>query len=153
MRRHQGFTIVELVAVIVITGLITAIAAPRFIGSDAFDARGAYGTVISALRYAQKTAIAQRTRVFVNVDIGARTICLGYSNSCSPAVIDPATQAAFIKTLPNGVALSASSTSIAFDGLGRPIPNTEVTFQIQNSVTSTESTRTITIEAETGYVR
>lgn len=153
MTKHQGFTIVELVAVIVITGLITAIAAPRFIGRDAFDARGAYGTLLSALRYAQKTAIAQRTNVFVNLDISTRTVCLGYNNSCSPAVIDPATQAPYIKTLPNSIALSASAINFAFDGLGRPVPNSQVSFQIQNAIVATDPTRTITVEAETGYVR
>ncbi|MDO9150391.1 MAG: prepilin-type N-terminal cleavage/methylation domain-containing protein [Methylotenera sp.] len=153
MHRHNGFTVVELVAVIVIVGIIAAVAAPRFIGRDAFDARGAYGTLISALRYAQKTAIAQRTNVFVNINLSARTICLGYTNTCIPAVIDPATLAPYAKTLPNGVSLASTSPIIAFDGLGRPIPNAQATFQIQNAVVPTESIRTITVEAETGYVR
>lgn len=153
MNKASGFTVVELVAVIVITGIIAAISAPRFIGRDAFDARGAYGTLISSLRYAQKTAIAQRTNVFVNVNLGARTICLGYTNTCNPAVIDPATQAPYAKTLPNSVSLASTTPNIAFDGLGRPIPNTQATFQIQNTVVPTEPTRTITVEAETGYVR
>jgi len=153
MQRPHGFTIVELVAVIVITGIIAAIAAPRFIGRDAFDARGAYGTLTSALRYAQKTAIAQRTNVFVNVNLGTRTICLGYTNNCNVAVLDPATKAAYIKILPNNIALNTPTPTIGFDALGRPIPNATATFQIQNTVVPAEPARTITVEAETGYVR
>lgn len=152
MRQLKGFTVVELVAVIVITGLIAAIAAPRFIGRDAFDARGAYGTLMSALRYAQKTAIAQRTTVFANVNIATRTICLGYTNNCSAPVLDPATRAAYVKVLPNNVTVAASTAVIGFDGLGSPLPNATATFQIQNAVTL-EPARTITVEAETGYVR
>jgi len=152
MRQLRGFTVVELVAVIVITGLIAAIAAPRFIGRDAFDARGAHGTLMSALRYAQKTAIAQRTNVFTNVNVATRTICLGYNNDCSNPVLDPATRAAYVKVLPSNVTVTASTAAISFNGLGAPSPNAVATFQIQNAVTL-EPARTITVEAETGYVR
>jgi MSHA pilin protein MshC len=153
MQRESGFTIVELVAVIVITGIIAAIAAPRFIGVDAFDARGSHGTLISALRYAQKTAIAQRRNVFVNINTTTRVVCLGYTNDCNSPVIDPATQAAYSKTLSINVSVGASITPIGFDGLGKPIPNAIATFTIQNAVVLAEPMRTITVEAETGYVR
>lgn len=152
MLRQNGFTLVELVVVIVIAGIIALVAAPRFIGRDAFAARGAYGTLLSALRYAQKTAIAQRTTVYANIDTTALTVCLGYTSNCSTPVIDPASQAAYLKTL-SGVTLTASVTPLAFDGLGRPVPNAVATFTIQNAVVPSESTRTITVEAETGYVR
>ena len=152
-RKNLGFTIVELVAVLVITGIIAAIAAPRFIGVDAFDARGSHSTLVSALRYAQKTAIAQRRSVFVNINTTTRVVCLGYTNNCSSAVLDPATQAAYSKTLSNNVTISSTTSPIGFDGLGRPIPNASATFTIQNAVVPSESTRIITIEAETGYVR
>ncbi|MDP1658711.1 MAG: GspH/FimT family pseudopilin [Methylotenera sp.] len=153
MQRQYGFTIVELVAVMVITGIIAAIAAPRFIGVDAFDARGSHGTLVSALRYAQKTAIAQRRNVFVNVNTATRVVCLGYTNNCSSAVIDPSTQAAYSKTLSNNVTIGTSTSPIGFDGLGRPIPNATAIFTIQNAVVPSEPTRTITVEADTGYVR
>jgi len=153
MQRESGFTIVELVAVMVITGIIAAIAAPRFIGVDAFDARGSHGTLVSALRYAQKTAIAQRRNVFVNLNTATRVVCLGYTNDCSSAVIDPSTQAAYSKALSNNVTITASTTPIGFDGLGRPVPNATATVTIQNAVVPAESTRIITVEAETGYVR
>ncbi len=152
-RQESGFTIVELVAVMVITGIIAAIAAPRFIGVDAFDARGSYGTLTSALRYAQKTAIAQRRNVYVNVNTSTRVVCLGYTSNCSSTVIDPATQAAYSKTLSSNVSIAASTTPIGFDGLGRPVPNASATFTINNTVVPSESTRTITVEADTGYVR
>ncbi len=151
--REYGFTIVELIAVLVIAGIVAAISAPRFVGVDAFDARGSYGTLASALRYAQKTAVAQRRIVYANVNTASRTVCLGYTSSCSSAVIDPATQAAYSKTLSNNVTITASTTPIGFDGLGRPVPNATATFTIQNAVVPSESTRTITVEAETGYVR
>jgi MSHA pilin protein MshC len=153
MRRESGFTIVELVAVMVIVGIVAAISAPRFVGIDAFDARGSYGTLTAALRYAQKTAIAQRRTVYANINTSTRTLCLGYTSNCSSAVIDPAIQAAYAKTLSSNVTITASASSIGFDGLGRPVPNTAVTYTIQNAVVPSESTRTITVEQDTGYVR
>ena len=152
MQRESGFTLVELVAVMVITGIIASIAAPRFIGVDAFDARGSYGTLVSALRYAQKTAIAQRRYVYANVNAASHVVCIGYTSNCSSAVIDPATQAAYSKTLSNNVTITASATPIGFDGLGRPVPNATANFTVQNAVVISEPTRTITVEAETGYV-
>ncbi len=151
--REYGFTIVELIAVLVIAGIVAAISAPRFVGADAFEARGSYGTLVSALRYAQKTAVAQRRIVYANINTASRTVCLGYTSNCSSAVIDPATQAAYSKTLSNNVTITASTTPIGFDGLGRPVPNATATFTIQNAIVPSESTRTITVEAETGYVR
>ncbi|MEQ1600629.1 MAG: GspH/FimT family pseudopilin [Methylophilaceae bacterium] len=145
----RGFTIVELVAVMVITGILAAVAAPRFIGADAFEARGSYGTLLATLRYAQKTAIAQRKPVYAKLDTAAHVVCLGYTSNCSSPLIDPATQAAYTKTLSNNLTLTASSATLGFDGLGRPLPNAQATFTLQNAA---ESTRTITVEAETGYV-
>lgn len=153
MRRESGFTIVELVAVMVIVGIVAAISAPRFVGVDAFDARGSYGTLTAALRYAQKTAIAQRRTVYANLNTSTRVVCLGYTSNCSSTVLDPATQTAYTKALSSNVSITGSATTIGFDGLGRPVPNTAATFTIQNAVVPTESTRTITIEQDTGYVR
>ena len=161
MQRAKGFTLVELVAVMIVAGIIAAIAAPRFIGVGAFDARGSYSTLISALRYAQKTAIAQRTTVCADVNTSTKVVLLTYrSNSmadCSTAstgsVIDPASQDIYAKTLSNNVIITASTNPIGFDGLGSPKPNAVATFTVKSAVDSTAIIRTITIEAETGYVR
>lgn len=151
--KQFGFTLVELVAVIVIIGLLAAVAGPKFIGADAFNVRGAHGTLLAALRYAQKTAIAQRRVVYVNLNTATRVLCLGYTTNCSSAVIDPATQSAYSKTLASAATLTISSNPIGFDGLGRPVPNASATITVQNNVATGETARTISIEAETGYVR
>ena len=61
-RREAGYSLVELVLVIVILATIGMLAGPRFFNNDAFDERGYYDELASALRYAQKVAVASGCR-------------------------------------------------------------------------------------------
>lgn len=144
---------VELIAVITVAGILAAVAGPKFIGNDVFQTRGAQATLMSALRYAQKTAVAQRRVVYVVINTSARSVCLGYTNTCSQAVLDPSTQAAYSKILPSAVAVTTSNSALGFDGLGQPVPNVSATMTVQNTIDTSESPRVITVEADTGYVR
>src|SRR5665647_363876 len=63
---QRGFTLIELIMVMVMLGVLAVFAAPRIFNSDDFYARGFHDETLALLRYAQKTAIAQRRTVCVS---------------------------------------------------------------------------------------
>ena len=60
---QQGFTIIELVMILVMLGVVSATALPRFFDFASFQQRGFFDDTLNALRYAQKLAVASGCNV------------------------------------------------------------------------------------------
>ncbi|MBB5198401.1 pilus assembly FimT family protein [Glaciimonas immobilis] len=151
----NGFTLVELVMVIIITGILSVVVVPRFIGLETFQARGFYDQTLSMLRYAQKNAIAQHANVFVNVNAPAATLCLTYisdsncaSNDVNQVVLNPANSQKFSIVAPRHITIGSTTSTFSFSALGRPSPDAAVNL----SIIGDGITRVIIVERETGYV-
>jgi MSHA pilin protein MshC len=151
---QRGFTLVELVVTIIILGIISAVVMPRFASLGTFDAAGYSDQVQALLRYANKTALAQRTMVLA--DYATPKLCVT-SGTCSVASCTGADL-----PLPGGAWKAPVSTTtviggtqFCFDSMGRPytagtVPMAAtVTLQVQDSGATI---RSIHVEAETGYV-
>ena len=143
-----GFTMVELVTVMVIVGILVAFAAPRFFNRNVFESRGFYDQAVSTLRYAQKAAIAQNRFVCVAFTANSIKLTTNTTATCpGTGLASPTGDATYTVNAPtNGnVTLSGYSTPFYFDALGRPSASGVI-------AVSGFTAAPITIEAETGYV-
>lgn len=169
---QSGFTIVELVTVIVLTGILAAVAIPRFFNTGGFDGRSSRDLVKGLMRYGQKIAIAQGRNVFVRVNGAGVALC--YDAACN-ARVPPAsgsntgTRATLAacsnatnwacEGLPNGVVMAPSVITFSFDATGAPfaaadgLNATVSTFvPLAISITGGGTLYPITVAAVTGYV-
>ena len=162
--QSKGFTLVELIVTMVVVGIISAVAIPRFADQQGFQSRAFYEQVQGAIAFAQKAAVAQRKSVYVTTT--ATTLQACYVAACGGAgyaVIDPTTKTALSLAAQDqrGVAFSAvtisPATTFVFDSLGRPrsaanVLLTATTTISVNSTATGDINRSIIIEPETGYV-
>lgn len=162
-RPAQGFTLIELIMVIVIMGVLAVFAAPRIFNSDDFYARGFHDETLGLLRFAQKAAIAQRRTVCVTVTAAApaRTtlsIDSASTGACNTALVSP-NKTCIVPGIGSTACIEAragisysttpvSLTSVTFNGLGQP--DARAAFQVNTLAGAAGNS--IIVEAETGYV-
>lgn len=141
---QRGFTLIELIMVIVIMGVLAAFAAPRIFNTDDFTQRGFHDETMSLLRYAQKTAIAQRRTVCVALI--ATGVTLTMDTGATP---DGVCDAALAPPNPprggTGLAATPAPSPLMFTGLGNTNQAVALVITISNA-------NPITVEADTGYV-
>jgi len=151
--KPSGFTLVELVLVIVLLSIISAVALPRFFGRNDFDQRVFFDGTLNAIRYAQKIAVA--TGCQTQVAIVDNSFALLREDNCdgstatfnnSLTVVDPSTGNTDYIGSQSGVTLTAAQANMSFDSLGRISP---ISSSTDNTITV--GSRQITINAQTGF--
>ncbi len=177
LRRHTrptrpgGFTLVELITILVVVGIMAGVAAPRFFQRQGFDAASYTDQLRAMLRYGQKISIAQSRNVFVRLNGSSVALC--YDAACTARVTAPGgansgTGATLSKCggvgswacegVPNGLAVSAAATFF-FDPTGQPFAGNDppqalnATFvALALAVTGDGGTHNVTVTPVTGYV-
>jgi MSHA pilin protein MshC len=144
----RGFTMVELILVIVVAGILAAVAVPRMVGRSGFDTRGFADQLAATVRFAQKLAVAQRRDVYVQLTASDATLCYSATAPCSAAsrAPGPGGEKPYTISAPGGVAISPV-TALGFDAEGRPNIAAQLDIQVNGS-----GTHRVLVEQETGYV-
>jgi len=151
---NLGFTLVELILVIVLLGILSAVAAPRFFQRSSFDARVLFDDTLNALRYTQKIAVATGCQTqFVVTD---NSYSLLKEQNCGDGdftadsdepnknkIANPVSGAAAYQGEQANISLSASRQNTTFTALGHTVESTDNVITIGH--------RTITIIAATGF--
>ena len=167
----RGFTLVELVLVMTIAGVLAAVAVPRMVDRSAFQTHGAAAEVRTALRYAQKLALAKNLDVCVTTTaIPTPRLTLAFSLTpsgvCDQPVVrpdggqNPDGSLDYVVISPANITFTSSPAVFRFDGQGRPSPNGAVIPGVAVTppgvvVASLEvgGTVSVTVRRETGYVQ
>jgi MSHA pilin protein MshC len=150
-QRQNGYTIVEVVLVIVILAILGSVAGPRFFDQATFDERAYYDELVASLRYAQKVAVASGCRV--RVDITGTSYSLtqqspqaGHcdaTDSSFPVPVLLSTGEVMSGSAPTGIS-ATPATTLVYDALGR----TNLALNQNLNVGG----RVLTIQAESGLV-
>ena len=149
----RGFTQIELVVVIMLVGILALVAGPRFVGRDAFDARGYADGFVGALQYARQQAVAMRRTVCFTAQANGYALTRGQApgDACTVAVASPDGSGDYAANTPGAVSIAGHGATalpytVTFSPLGRP--NAAASFRVSGDVD-----RCIAVEAQTGHIR
>ncbi|EHK8986375.1 prepilin-type N-terminal cleavage/methylation domain-containing protein [Vibrio vulnificus] len=137
MKRAQaGFTLVELIVVILLISIVSAYAASRYIGTGSFSAYAAQEQAISIIRQLQVYRMQSNTTNSANpnFELTASGGCLGSSAGCSAAATPQAAESRSDVMRLDGVSVSSTISPIRFDLRGNPL---QTNGSALNSVTIT----------------
>jgi len=169
LRRPRGFTLIEILVVVVILGIISAIIVPQINSRDDLKASSAARALTADLIYAQNLAITRQQMIYVKFDAAAETYKVVDSVSPENVLTHPVLLAPFqvslgtnattsqLRTVQIGTASFDGQPIIGFDEMGVPYavtPAGVASAMTAGSVgiTCGTMTMTVTVEPYTGSI-
>jgi len=146
--RNAGFTLIELVMVIVVLGILAVFASPSMFNSQDYYARGFHDETLALLRYGQKAAIAQRRTVCVAFALDSASLTIASAEppsiDCNTSLAGPNGTTPYKVTAKPNVNYASVPNGFNFNALGQASGAASV--QVDGY------SQTISVEANTGYV-
>ncbi|MDR2092490.1 MAG: type II secretion system GspH family protein [Azoarcus sp.] len=150
-RACVGVTLIELVVVIILTGILATIVVPKMTDSSAFDRAVFRDSLMATLRYAQKTAVSHRRMVCANVEAQRVSLSIAVAHgatACSAALPGPDGKAEIVA---KEASVSPAAT-LFFQPNGDITTDTAGTVYWNDVLTVTDASP-IQIVGATGYVQ
>jgi len=154
--KAEGFTIIELISVLVILGIITASAIPLMSSKSAYDERFFYDDLLQALRFSQRLSVASGCSVQITLSGTSFSLlqdsaCNSSSPSFNKTVYLPGSGDVYQNNdLPSGTTYTSSLSPIIFNSLGQAVNSSGNVF---SQATIVVGARTILVYGETGFSR
>jgi MSHA pilin protein MshC len=145
---QHGFTLVELVIVMLLMALLAGLGASRFASTDVFAAQSVADRLASGLRTAQATAIAQRRDIHVQLVSSPLSMNVCLDAACAQPLTPVGTSDTW---LPPGDGLSLdSNASFSFSPGGGTSLSASLDLRVMGGSATTAPT--VRIEASSGLV-
>lgn len=149
--RDAGFTMIELVVVLVLLGIMAGIALPRMVGMSDFRVLAFRDSVVGGLRFAQKTATSHRRVVCATFTASTMTLAMSAGGSCNVALAMPGGSATVTSPDATNAAFSPVPAGLFFQPDGRITSDAAGTTAA--SATVSIGGQSLSFEGTTGYVK
>lgn len=147
MMAERGFTLVELITILMILGILAAVAIPKMSSTDDFVALEFRDQVLSSMRYAQKVAVSHRRLVCVSFAAASATFTIAKGKNtaiCDENLRIPGAQGHIVSSRnPSAAYFSTVPTAFSFQPDGSALDRSIVVV----------GQAPITVFGATGYVR
>lgn len=153
--RQAGFTLVELIAILIVVGVLAVVAMPKLDAGSSLRNDAARDEVLAALRLAGQTAQSHRRLVCAEVTSSAVTLRIASARgatACDTAYAGPDGQAAFTANAGGATLSLAPAGTLYFQPDGRVTSDGAGATSSSRTLTVSNAS-SITIAGETGYVR
>ena len=154
--RLAGFTLIELIMVLVVLAALSAFAIPRFTQQSTFSSSTFYQELITAIRFANKLSIASGCQIQVAItatryDLYYPNNADGNANTCDPPaafgsnpVLNPSKPGSYSGTAASGVTITGFG-NFYFGTSGEP--------SNAGTITVNPGNRQIIIHPDTGFIQ
>jgi len=149
-KKHQsGFTLIEVIAVLVIIGVVAAVVVSRMMSPSSFSLVSETDILKGHLRYAQYRAMSHTEKW------GIRFPTNNSYNLLSPTATTSKlpNEDSSTHTLPSGITISSDAGTVYFNEWGNPVSDTgDLLLETTISLTDGSTTQEFTIKPNTGFI-